>query len=73
VPCAPCTRPCLVMRLASQPHCLWDETGSIPVRGARIQGCRVMVTGRASNPRREGSIPSQPAGVHEAADLTWRA
>ena len=25
---------CLVMRLASQSHCLWDETGPIPVRGA---------------------------------------
>lgn len=25
---------CLVMRLASQIHCLWIETGSIPVRGA---------------------------------------
>lgn len=24
----------LVMRLASQLHCLWSETGSIPVRGA---------------------------------------
>ena len=66
-------RPCLVMRLASQPHCPWGETGSIPVRGARIQGCRVMVTGRASNPRREGSIPSRPAGVHEAATEILRA
>jgi hypothetical protein len=25
-------------------------------------GCRVMVTSRASKTRREGSIPSQPAG-----------
>lgn len=27
--------PCLVMRLASQLHCLWSERGSIPLRGAR--------------------------------------
>jgi hypothetical protein len=27
----------------------------------RYLGCRVMVTGRASNTRREGSIPSRPA------------
>jgi hypothetical protein len=25
---------CLVMRLASQPHCPWGERGSIPLRGA---------------------------------------
>lgn len=59
----------LVMRLASQSHCLWDETGSIPVRGATANmGCRVMVTGRASKTRREGSIPSRPAEPQEIFD-----
>jgi hypothetical protein len=28
------------MRLASQSHCLWDETGSIPVRGADLLGLK---------------------------------
>src|SRR4051812_34458143 len=31
-------------------------------------GCRVMVTGRASNPRREGSIPSRPAETESFDD-----
>jgi hypothetical protein len=51
---------CLVTRLESRPHCPWDADRFDP--GTRRDlGCRVMVTGRASKTRREGSIPSWPA------------
>lgn len=65
---------CLVMRLASQLHCLWSETGSIPVRGA---GNRMQSHGDqgASKTPREGSIPSHPAnwGRSEVSSCTCNA
>jgi hypothetical protein len=61
---------CLVTRLESRPRCLRGETGSIPVRGAAARRkYRPQSHGdqRFSKFRREGSIPSRPADVHETS------
>lgn len=62
-PAGDATKMSLVMRLASQRHCLWRETGSIPVRGAD-DSSRVMrlVPQRYCLWRETGSIPVR--GTH---------
>jgi hypothetical protein len=55
----PARRLSRVMRLVSQLHCLWSETGALPVRGT--EGIRKWLPAELQIPRRVGSIPTVPA------------